>query len=59
MWFGWEQKNAHKTQESPPWSVSAASSGAELIDRPYLTQPGHGRVVGGGVGRIDLLESIN
>jgi hypothetical protein len=48
--FWWEPKNSHKTQESPPWQASAASSGADstVIADPMQTERGRG--VGGGVG---------
>ena len=57
--FWRELKNSHRTQESPPWWASAASSGADSTVNPDPTQTGRGRVVGGGVGRSDLQELIN
>jgi hypothetical protein len=57
--FWQEPKNSHRTQESPPWRASAASSGADSTVNTVPMQTGCGRVVGGGVGRGDLLELIN
>ena len=57
--FWREPKNSHRTQESPPWQASAASSGVDSTVNPDPTQTGRGRVAGGGVGRSNLLELIN
>jgi hypothetical protein len=55
--FWREPKNSHRTQESPPWRASATSSGSDSTVNPDLMQTGRGRVVGGGVGRSDLLSN--
>ncbi len=46
--FWRELKNSHKSQESPPWQASAASSGADSTVNPDPTRTKRGRVVGGG-----------
>ncbi len=58
--FWREPKNSRKTQKSPPWLASAASSGADSTLNPDPTQTECGRVVGGGgiskrFNRIDKL----